>query len=192
MLRMETFLIKDHNTGENFSNFLIAQQNEQAAFIPKKFSYRNGFAAYISQFLQTFSLDDVKKYDLYFHKNTKYLFYCFNDYVKAYGSHRRKIRDTRKFKDSVEMQKVEEKSKQFLVEKIIHGVEFKNPYNIEIGKNPEIIETVEHNYRVVIRVYQQLWMNISELFAELIRSINPLDLQEMNEDTKSNGWGIKK
>ena len=90
------------------------------------------------------------------------------------------------------MQKVEEKSKQFLVEKIIHGAEFKNPYNIEIGKNPEIIETVEHNYRVVIRVYQQLWMNISELFAELIRSINPLDLQEMNEDTKSNGWGIKK
>ena len=192
MLRMETFLIKDHNTGENFSNFLIAQQNEQAAFIPEKFSYRNGFAAYISQFLRTFSLDDVKKYDLYFHKNTKYLFYCFNDYVKAYGSHRRKIRHTRKFKDSVEMQKVEEKSKQFLVEKIIHGVEFKNPYNIEIGKNPEIIETVEHNYRVVIRVYQQLWMNISELFAELIRSINPLDLQEMNEDTKSNGWGIKK
>ena len=48
MFRMETFLIKDHNTGENFSNFLIAQQNEQAAFIPKKFSYRNGFAAYIS------------------------------------------------------------------------------------------------------------------------------------------------
>ena len=192
MLRMETFLIKDHNTGENFSNFLIAQQNEQAPFIPKKFSYINGFAAYISQFLRTFSLDDVKKYDLYFHKNTKYLFYCFNDYVKAYGSHRRKIRHTRKFKDSVEMQKVEEKSKQFLVEKIIHGVEFKNPYNIEIGKNPEIIETVEHNYRVVIRVYQQLWMNISELFAELIRSINPLDLQEMNEDTKSNGWGIKK
>ena len=192
MLRMETFLIKDHNTGENFSNFLIAQQNEQAAFIPKKFSHRNGFAAYISQFLQTFSLDDVKKYDLYFHKNTKYLFYCFNDYVKAYGSHRRKIRHTRKFKDSVEMQKVEEKSKQFLVEKIIHGVEFKNPYNIEIGKNPEIIETVEHNYRVVRRVYQQLWMNISELFAELIRSINPLDLQEMNEDIKSNGWGIKK
>ena len=83
---METFLIKDHNTGENFSNFLIAQQNEQAAFIPKKFSYRNGFAAYISQFLQTFSLDDVKKYDLYFHKNTKYLFYCFNDYVKPMGA----------------------------------------------------------------------------------------------------------
>ena len=32
------------------------------------------------------------------------------------------------------MQKVEERTKQFLVEKIVHGVEFKNPYNIEVEK----------------------------------------------------------
>ena len=45
------------------------------------------------------------------------------------------------------MQKVEEKSKQFLIEKIIHDAEFKNPYN------NEMIETVEHNYRIARRVY---------------------------------------
>ena len=32
------------------------------------------------------------------------------------------------------MQKVEEKSKQFLIEKHIHGVKFKIPYNIETEK----------------------------------------------------------
>ena len=77
---------------------------------PEKFSYRKRFEAYISQFVQTFSIDDVEKYDLFAHKNWKYLLYCFNDYVKAYGSHRRKIRHTRKMKDSIGMQKVEEKS----------------------------------------------------------------------------------
>ena len=102
---------ENHNTGENFFNFLVAQQNE----------------AHISQFLPAFSLDDVEKYE-------KYLFYRFNDYVKACGSHRRKNRHTRKFKDSVGMQKVEERTKQFLVEKIVHGVEFKNPYKIEVEK----------------------------------------------------------
>ena len=35
-------------------------------------------------------------------------------------------------------------------------------------------------------------MDISELFAEFIRSVNPLDLQDIDEDIKSNGWGIKK
>ena len=171
---------------------MIAQQNEQAAFIPKKFSDRNSFEAYVSQFLQAFSIDFVEKYDLFVHENLMYLFYGFDDYVKAYGSHRRKIRYTQKMKDSIGMQKVEEISKEFLIEKIIHGVEFNNPYNIEIEKKPEIIETVESNYRVAKRVYQHLWIDISELFAEFIRSLPPLDLQDMDEDIKTNGWGIKK
>ena len=46
------------------------------------------------------------------------------------------------------MQKIEEKSKQFLIEKIVHGVEFKNPYNIKIEKKPAIIEIVAHNYKI--------------------------------------------
>ena len=54
--------------------------------------------------------------------------------------------------DSIGMQKIEEKSKQFLIEKIIHGIEFKNPYNIETEKKPEIIETVESNYKIARRV----------------------------------------
>ena len=66
---------ENDNTGENFYNFLIAQQNEEAAFMPKKISYKNSFEACISQFLQVFSIDDVDKYDLCAHKNAKYLFY---------------------------------------------------------------------------------------------------------------------
>ena len=38
--------------------------------------------------------------------------------------------------DTVSLQKLEEKSKQFLIEKIIHGVEFDKPYLIEIEKKP--------------------------------------------------------
>ena len=92
--------------------------------------------------------------------------------------------------DSVAMQKIEEKSKQFLVEKVIHGIEFQNPCNITTEKDPEIIETVERDYKIARRVYQKLWIDISELFAEFIRSIDPLNLQDMDDDIKANGWGI--
>ena len=51
---------ENHNTGENFYNFLIAQHNEEAAFIPKTFSCDNSFKAYISQLLPAFSTDDVR------------------------------------------------------------------------------------------------------------------------------------
>ena len=156
---------ENQNTGENFYNFLFAQQNDDAAFIPKKVSYRNTFETYISQFLQCFSIEDVEKYDLYAHKNSKYLFYCFNDYIKADRNSRRKVKRTRKVKDSVGMQKLEGKSKQFLVKKIDYGIESKNPYNTETEKKLEFIETVENNYKIARRVYQQLWLDIAELFC---------------------------
>ena len=71
------------------------QQNENAALFrknsPTEMRLKN-----INSFLPAFSIDDVEKYNLYANKNSKYLFYCFNDYVKAYGSKRRKIRHTQK------------------------------------------------------------------------------------------------
>ena len=94
--------------------------------------------------------------------------------------------------DTVGMQKIEKKSKHFLIEKIIHSVEFENPYFNEIEKNPEIIETVKSYYRVARRVYQQLYFDVSELFADFIRSTDLLNLQDMDNDIKANEWGIKK
>ena len=41
---------ENHNTGENFYNFLIAQQNEEAAFMPKIFSYKNCFPIFTGFF----------------------------------------------------------------------------------------------------------------------------------------------
>ena len=59
----------NHNTGENFCSFLLSQQNDEVAYVPKKFSYRNSFEAYISSFLQSFSIDDQEKFDLLAFKN---------------------------------------------------------------------------------------------------------------------------
>ena len=114
----------NHNTGENFYNFWLSQQNDEVAYIPKKLSYKNSFEAYIGSFLQSFSIDDQKKFDLVAFKNSKYLFYRFNNFVKGYGNPRYKLLHTRKMLDSIGLKKIEEKNKQFLLEKIIHGVEF--------------------------------------------------------------------
>ena len=68
----------NRNTGENFYSFLLSQQNDEAAYVPKRFSYRHSFKAYISSFLQALSIDDQEKFDLLTFKNSKYLFYCFH------------------------------------------------------------------------------------------------------------------
>ena len=40
----------------------------------------------------------------------------------------KKIKHTQKLKNSVGLKNVEDRNRQFLIEKMIHGVDFKNPY----------------------------------------------------------------
>ena len=53
------------------------------------------------------------------------------------------------------------------MEKIIHGVEFKNPYENSMEKKPETIQTVENNYRTIRRVYQHLYADIADIFFRI-------------------------
>ena len=78
----------NNNTDENFYSFLLSQKNEEAAYVLKIFSYKNSFETYIGSFLQSFSIDDQEQFDLLAFKNSKYLFYRFNDFIKAYGNPR--------------------------------------------------------------------------------------------------------
>ena len=94
--------------------------------------------------------------------------------------------------DTVGMKKVEEKNKHILIEKVMYGVEFENLYKSDFERKPEIMSTIESNYRIARRVYQQLHIDISGLFADFIRSMSSYELEDMNEDIRANGWGIKK
>ena len=94
--------------------------------------------------------------------------------------------------DSVGIKKIEEKNKQFLIEKIIHGIEFENLYVKNSEKKPEILSAIERNYKITRGVYQQLQFDTAELFAEFIKSLTIFELQDLDEDIRANGWGIKK
>ena len=52
---------QNYNTGGNFYNFLLAQLEDQTAFVPKKFSYQNSFEKYIDFFYHRFQLMMMKK-----------------------------------------------------------------------------------------------------------------------------------
>ena len=51
-----------------------------------------------------------------------------------FSGKRQTIKHTLKVKDSIGLKKTEERDQQFLVEKIIHTVEFKNLYESSIEK----------------------------------------------------------
>ena len=89
-------------------------------------------------------------------------------------------------KHSIGLKKFEERDRQFLFEKIIHGVEYK--YSIE--KKLEI-ETVDGNYRISRRVYRHLYGDINDIFIEYIHSLDIDEIQGLDDGLKTNRWGAK-
>ena len=75
----------------------------------KNFHVRTILRRTLALFLQSFSIDDQEKFDFLAFKNSKYLFYRFNDFIKAYGNRRYKLYHTKKMLDTVHLQKVEPK-----------------------------------------------------------------------------------
>ena len=172
---------------QNLGIFFMIITKQKRTFVV--FCFPNKMMKYIMSFLQNFSIDDQEKFDLLVFKNSKYLFYRFNDFIKMYGNPRYKLLHTRKMLDSKALEKLENKNKQFMIEKIIQGVELENADQSNPEKNPEMIRTIESNYRVARRVYQQLFLDIAELFHEYIESIDFYEQQDIEEDMKTNGWG---
>ena len=174
------FYLLIFNTGENFYNFLLAQQDNQTAPVPKRISYHHSFEKQIQNLLPSILIDDVEKFDLYIHKNAKYLFYRFNDYIKTSDRKRQTIKHTLKIKDSIGLKKIEKRDQQFLVEKIIHAVEFKNPYGNSMEKKPERIDSVGNNYRIIRWVYQHLYADTADIFSEYTHSLDPDEIQQLH------------
>ena len=101
------------------------------------------------------------------------------------------IRHTSKVQDTYGLKKIEEKDKQFLIEKIIYGIKNENPYTISTEKKPRIMREIEETYKICRRVYQSLFIDIADIFIEYIQSLDLDEIQQMDDDIKSNGWGAK-
>ena len=61
-----------------------------------------------------------------------------------------------------------------------------------LKKKPGILQIMEGNYRILRRVYQQLHIDVTELFPEYINSLSSYEIKDMDDDIKTNRWGIKK
>ena len=101
------------------------------------------------------------------------------------------IRHTAKTKYVFSLNTIESRDRQFLIEKLIHNIEFKDHYQNSTEKKPEITETIESNYKVNRRVYQSLFLDIAENFFEYMHSLDQDEIQELDSGIKGNGWGVE-
>ena len=84
-----------------------------------------------------FSIDDAEKHDFYSNKNAKYLLYKFNDWIESMEGEKLLIHHTAKTKDDFSLKTTESTDRQFLIEKLIHSIEFKDHYQKSTEKTPQ-------------------------------------------------------
>ena len=53
------------------------------------------------------------------------------------------------------------------------------------------MSTIERNYKIARRVYQQIHFDTAEPSAEFIKSLSIFEQQDLDEDIRANRWGIK-
>ena len=119
------------------------------------------------------------------------MFYKFNNWIESMEGEKLLLRHTAKIKYDFSLKTIESRDRQFLIEKLIHNIEFKDHYQNSTEKKPKIIETIESNYKVNRRVYQSLFPDIAENFFEYIHSLDPDEIQKLDSGIKENGWGVQ-
>ena len=53
---------------------------------------------------------------------------------------------------------------------------------IQQKETTEIIETVKGNYKISKQVYQALFIDIADIFIECIHSLDPNEIQELDDE----------
>ena len=95
------------------------------------------------------------------------MLYKFNDWGEFTEGEKLLIHHTAKTKDDFSLQTIENRDRQFLIEKLIHNIEFKDRYQNLTEKKPKIIETIENSYKVNRCVYKSLFSDIAKAFLNI-------------------------
>ena len=62
-------------------SFLLNQQDKTKQVVHAALTYKDSFSNYLKYFLDDVDNETIEKFDFFAHKNVKYLFYKFNDYL---------------------------------------------------------------------------------------------------------------
>lgn len=89
------------------------------------------------------------------------------------------IRHVSKSKDDVGLKIIEEKDKQFLIEKLIQSVQKEKPYKRATKKNPKIMSELKRNYRICRRICQSLFIDVADTFIQYIHMLHPDEIEQM-------------
>ena len=109
----------NNDTNESIHNFIIAQANPISGEIGHTFTFDRDYVTYFQWLTDAFSESKKNKLDIFTNKNSKFLFYHFNDYLEQNGDQMKKIKHSIVTQDYIAAEQIQDKNWKYFVESVL-------------------------------------------------------------------------
>ena len=173
------------DTNESIYGFLQAQEDETKKFIDFEFIYSDTYQNYFDEYLLKFNLKNDDKLDVLANKNSKFLFYHFNDYLTRINVLTKPVRHTSTSNDDHAVEIIQSQNWQYFTERILEACQSNKIGDNIVHSNVKefkIIKNSVENITICKQFYEHTYNEIAQYFSDMIRQLPPNGLEEIDRD----------
>ena len=167
----------NNDTNESIHNLIAAQTNPISGEIDHSFTFDRDYATYFQWLTDAFNESTKNKLDIFTNKNSKFLFYHFNDYLQQSGKETIKIKHSVVTQDYLAAEKIQDRNWKYFVESVLT---FSQNATDASSKKSFLLDTKE-NVEILKKTYEKLYNQISKNITSILDKM-PFDLFKGIED----------
>ena len=175
----------NNDTNESIHNFILAQANPISGEIDHSFTFDRDYTIYFHWLTDAFEETKKNKLDIFTNKNSKFLFYHFNDYLEQNGSQMKKVKHCVVTQDYLAAEQIQDKNWKYFVESVLT---FSQNSTDKSNEKSFLLDTKE-NVEILKKTYEKLYYQISKNFSNMLNQM-PFDLfKEIKDDFMRENYG---
>ena len=180
------------DTNESIYGFFQQQENQSKAKINFEFSFTDSYEDYIDWFVQGFKGNEDQKYDVLTNKNSKYLFYRFNDYLDGLLQPIKLVLHSVITDDDLALDIIRNENWQYFIETILvacktNSSSINNTIDL---KNINLIKNSIENITICKQTYLNFYNQISKYLINTIKNLPADERNEIDCDLQRNNYFI--
>ena len=178
----------NNDTNESVYDFFQLQGDETKKFIEYEFVYDDTYQQYYDEFLFKINQQDGDRLDVLTNKNSKFLFYHFNDFLTRVNVTPLPVRHSKTTNDDLAIDIIQNENWQYFFERISEACE-----SNRIGDNidqsnvqeSKIIRRSIKNLTMCKEVYREYDNHVAQYFAAMLKTLPSNELEKIRVDLEA-------
>ena len=179
----------NNDTNESIYGFFENQEDETKRWIDFEFVLSDDYDDYFMKYLVNIKDGNDEKYDMLTSRNSKFLFYHFNDYLRQISEPTKPVCHSVVLNDETAFEILQNKDWEYFIERILDVSQSNNGggfTKLVKAKEVQIIENSVENLTICKSLYTKFYNQVSENIVEAFRNLPTNELDEIDRDLEHN------